>query len=54
MQLDGVWRINGMAVDLVNPPGAQAAATTAPAQEPAKPAAPPPKTTAKKPAKPQG
>lgn len=48
MQLDGVWRIAGMAVDAVPPPNsAQASAAPAPAP------APPPAHTSKKPAKSQ-
>jgi hypothetical protein len=38
LQLDGVWRLAGLAVDAVLPPGAQAAAALA--QQPAAPAAP--------------
>jgi hypothetical protein len=37
LQLDGIWRLAGLGVDAVPPPGAQAAA--APAQQPAAPAA---------------
>jgi hypothetical protein len=34
LQLDGVWRLDGIAIDAVPPPAAQASAVPAPAQSP--------------------